>query len=36
MARGNEIVVSANPRGVRMEGYIGAGPDSEAGNVDAD
>jgi hypothetical protein len=25
MARGNDIVVSANPRGVFMEGYIGAG-----------
>lgn len=33
MARGNEIIVSANPRGVFMEGFIGEGLTPKPGTV---
>ena len=33
MARGNEIVVSANPRGVFTEGYVGAGITPKPGQI---
>lgn len=33
MARGNEIIVSANPRGVFSEGYIAAGETPKPGQI---
>lgn len=33
MARGNEIIVSANPRGVFSEGYIAAGETPKPGTI---